>query len=218
MTQITSLEKRVEIANTKKNFIPTETLSQVEKSLVELSGTPFRLIPIFNSMNELTSEEQSTLYDKIFLPVMDHFYNQSGWNLDKQEKMKDLLADWMRMIVVKLENEIVAFAAFRFDMDEDRPVVYLYELHVRSDMQGKRIGDHLLRLLEVIAQCHAMDRVVLTTLKCNPRALQFYLKRGFEVDETSPSIVLKSKQKNKERFDKMYPYEILSKRTTQIVH
>jgi ribosomal protein S18 acetylase RimI-like enzyme len=105
-------------------------------------------------------------------------YDESGeWN--EEEKMDDLSAKWMRFLVVKtMEGEIVAFSALRFDKEDDREVLYIYELHVSPKCQGAGIGSELIIVMHDLAKTQKLDCLMLTSLKCNERANRFYLKSG----------------------------------------
>lgn len=63
---------------------------------------------------------------------------------------------------------------------------YSYELQIKDEYQGKGIGRHLLKCMEELANTFNMDFIVLTALNSNVRAMKFYEKCGFTLDETDP--------------------------------
>eukprot|EP00210_Caulerpa_lentillifera_P008580 g8185.t1 len=67
-----------------------------------------------------------------------------------------------------------------------RAVMYVYEIQVEAKHHGKRIGHHFMNILEIMGQELKLDAIVLTCMKQNERAMKFYLKLGYSVDESSP--------------------------------
>lgn len=122
----------------------------------------------------------------------------AGQDWDEKEKKSELLADWMRFYIVFEKSMIVGFSAFRFDEDDDRNVIYIYEIQL--SVFGKGLGSRLIQLISDLAQKDMRECLVLTTLKSNPKAKKFYLKNGFKKDRTDPSL-----------FGYKENYEILSK-------
>lgn len=49
-------------------------------------------------------------------------------------------------------NSIVGFVHYRFVVEEDIPVLYLYELQLEPRVQGKGLGKFLMQLIELIAR------------------------------------------------------------------
>ncbi|RVW14223.1 N-alpha-acetyltransferase 40 [Vitis vinifera] len=70
---------------------------------------------------------------------------------------------------------IVGFVQYRFTIEEDLPVVYVYELQLEPSVQGKGLGRFLMQLIELIACKNSMGAVVLTVQKANFSAMNFYI-------------------------------------------
>ena len=47
---------------------------------------------------------------------------------------------------------LVGFVHYRFVIEEELPVLYVYELQLESRVQGKGLGKFLMQLIELIAQ------------------------------------------------------------------
>lgn len=47
---------------------------------------------------------------------------------------------------------IIGFVHFRFILEEEIPVVYVYELQLEPRVQGKGLGKFLMQLMELISQ------------------------------------------------------------------
>lgn len=83
---------------------------------------------------------------------------------------------------------IVGFVHYRFVLEEEFPVLYVYELQLEPCVQGKGLGKFLMQLLELIAREHGMEAVMLTVQKANVSAVMFYTsKLNYVVSSISPS-------------------------------
>ena len=49
-------------------------------------------------------------------------------------------------------GSLLGFVHFRFVIEEDLPVLYVYELQLESRVQGKGLGKFLMQLIELIAR------------------------------------------------------------------
>lgn len=49
------------------------------------------------------------------------------------------------------KDAIVGFVHFRFTLEEEVPVLYVYELQLEPRVQGKGLGNFLMQLIELIA-------------------------------------------------------------------
>eukprot|EP01118_Nematostelium_gracile_P000005 TRINITY_DN10002_c0_g1_i1.p1 TRINITY_DN10002_c0_g1~~TRINITY_DN10002_c0_g1_i1.p1 ORF type:complete len:225 (-),score=69.13 TRINITY_DN10002_c0_g1_i1:15-689(-) len=141
----------------------------------------------------LLKENMAEIYDKVGFT--------GGWN-DKKEK-RILREDECRYIFAfqKETKEPVAFVHLRFDEEDDREVLYCYELQVSSSVRGKGLGKFLMQILELVARKYFMRWIMLTVIKENEGAMRFYKeKMKYVVDEFDPS-----------EEDRDVCYEILSK-------
>lgn len=77
-----------------------------------------------------------------------------------------------------------AFCCFQFTIDDDLPVLYLYEIH--SNIKGVGMGTRLMDLVEAIAKHYNMVKIVLTVFRQNKGAISFYQRRGYQRDCTCP--------------------------------
>ncbi|WJX71977.1 N-terminal L-serine N(alpha)-acetyltransferase NatD [Trifolium repens] len=85
---------------------------------------------------------------------------------------------------------LVGFVHYRFVLEEDVPVLYVYELQLESRVQGKGLGKFLMEFIELIAQKNCMGAVMLTVQKANLSAMSFYMsKLRYIISATSPSKV-----------------------------
>lgn len=87
-------------------------------------------------------------------------------------------------------DPVVAFVQYRFVIEEDVPVLYVFELQLESSVQRKGLGKFLMQLLELIAHKNRMGAVMLTVQKANTSAFDFYTnKLRYSISSISPSRV-----------------------------
>ena len=96
----------------------------------------------------------------------------------------------------------LAFISFQFVSEGPFEVLYVYELQLEPETQRKGLGKHLMMTVELAARKAGFQAVMLTVLKKNIAAFDFYTqKMKYEIDIDSPS----------QNDDMNAPYEILSK-------
>jgi ribosomal protein S18 acetylase RimI-like enzyme len=170
---------------------------------------------------DLTEENMRTLYE------------ESDWGWNRKSKQKEFQHSEARLIMARIapdqapghesregeeeegegktgkeSGDPVGFVHFRFDLDEEgnQAVVYCYELQIRSELQRKGLGRHLMDILMQFAIRFKMSKVMLTCFRSNVQAMDFYSRSlGYVVDASSPS-----------QFHAKACYEILSLRVPSI--
>ncbi|KAB2058390.1 hypothetical protein ES319_A11G232300v1 [Gossypium barbadense] len=152
----------------------------------------------------------------------------SEWAVEEKVKRREMVAPEARYIFVywnaneMMDNAftpLLGFLHFRFTLEEEIPVLYLYELQLDSSVQGKGLGgfytSFLSNVLEFIVCTIFMDynrmgAVVLTVQKSNSLAMKFYIsKLRYVVSSISPSRVdpLVGVEKNYEILCKTFDHE-----------
>ena len=199
------LQKSIEEANKIENIfdlIP-EKINSIESEYT---------IKYFHKLNKEKFEKIFEILQK----NIKQFYINSSWGWNEKEKKKEIKQKNMKYIIIfdkKNEEKILGFSTFQFDLEENphqdetdkRKIIYLYELHVSKEFQGKGLGSLFISILEEISMKLKLEYIMLTNLKLNENSMKFYLKNHFEIDETSPS-----------KYDIETDYEILSKRIKNI--
>ncbi|KAG8228585.1 hypothetical protein J437_LFUL009290 [Ladona fulva] len=139
---------------------------------------------------------------------MKNLYDECSWGWNDKKKMEEMTEEAARYLMAKNEaGELVAFSHFRFDLDYGDPVLYCYELQLKQEVRRKGLGKFMMQVLELIAFTSNLHKVILTVLKHNPAAVEFYKALKYEVDETSPQNSV---------FEEECHYEILSKLNKKI--
>ncbi|TFK57214.1 hypothetical protein OE88DRAFT_108009 [Heliocybe sulcata] len=75
-------------------------------------------------------------------------------------------------------RSLVAYAGFRFEDEEGENVLYCYELQVSKSEQGHGLGKFLMQQVFTIGRWWQMEKVMLTVLKANTAARNFYESQG----------------------------------------
>lgn len=133
---------------------------------------------------------------------METLYNDCDWGWDDEKKRNEMTEDaaWY-LVAYDTDRKPVAFSHFRFDIDYGLEVLYVYELQLEPAVQRKGLGKFMAKVLELIAFKNKMRKVVLTVLKHNQAALDFYQSLKYVIDETCPE----------DSFEEQFCYFILSK-------
>jgi ribosomal protein S18 acetylase RimI-like enzyme len=129
---------------------------------------------------------------------MKSFYERSSWGWNEAEMHKETLHSLNRVLLLSssgsindIETNLVGFAIFRFDWDDEDepeyPVLYLYQLQVLTNFQKMGFGQAIMEMIMQISEKTLMRKVLLTCFKINVAAMQFYKKIGFRIDSNSPS-------------------------------
>lgn len=88
----------------------------------------------------------------------------------------------------KVSSDVLGFMHYRFEVENDALVVYIYELQIanREDTRRKGLGKFMLMLTEMIARKHSFGGVMLTCQRTNAAAQKFYESSKYTVDSISP--------------------------------
>ncbi|XP_040575593.1 N-alpha-acetyltransferase 40 [Lepeophtheirus salmonis] len=154
---------------------------------------------------QLDNETKNWLMDLMKRNMKSQYESTSwGWNTKSKEKEMFEQSAWYLIVRESVSNLPVAFSHFRFDIDFDYEVLYVYEIQVEEDYRGKSIGKFIMETLERLCIQSKMEKIILTVFKQNQGARMFFREvMEFKLDESSPADT------SEEHFD----YEILSKNT-----
>ncbi|XP_014257117.1 N-alpha-acetyltransferase 40 [Cimex lectularius] len=139
-------------------------------------------------VKDLTEDEFEKVVDLMRLNMKD-YYEKCDWGWDEEKKREEMLESPARYLLARDRfdtTRILAFSHFRFDLDYKQSVLYLYELQLDPAVHRKKLGQFMLKALELMAFKNSMQKVILTVLKHNHTALAFFSKHGYTLDETNP--------------------------------
>lgn len=96
--------------------------------------------------------------------------------------------EWLYM---RSNGDILGFISFMFTYDDppndDREVVYIYEIHLHERLRGHGLGSKLISFVEDAAGRCGIDKTMLTVFTANKGARALYEKLGYSKDECSPN-------------------------------
>lgn len=126
----------------------------------------------------------------VFEANMKQLYLESTWGYDAFSKRNEMFHRDSRYFIVKDKKEKVAgFIHFRMVSEDQRNVLYVYEIQIEASYQRLGIGGYLMRLMEELAIQLKFSMVMLTVFVNNTAALSFYQNRlQYEMHESSPEL------------------------------
>ena len=154
-------------------------------------------------------------------------YEASDWGWKPKEKREELAHDDARYIIVRakaasaatreaaeaagaeappVEGTPLAFIHFRFELEGEVEVLYVYDVQLEPAARRKKLGKHLMLVMELCARKWQMQWVMLTVFKNNQESMSFFSRLGYEIDDTSPSVCYAPTMP-----EAQVDYEILSK-------
>ncbi|TGZ83334.1 hypothetical protein EX30DRAFT_153577 [Ascodesmis nigricans] len=143
--------------------------------------------PLFTSLFTLLKRNMYTLYKN----------STMGWS--KKDKIDEMRLPGLQYLVLEDSSDdhkvngpnLAAFASFMVDLEDDIPVVYLYEIQVSPLHRNRGIGERLMREVERRAaelrlaaekECgrekERVEKVMLTVFSANKGARRFYERLG----------------------------------------
>lgn len=173
-------KRLVDQANLLKD--PLEALPDFHKYTTS-DGTEIKLQ--CQRVGDLDNDKLQWIFSLMERNMVD-YYKASSWGWNESSKRKELTEPTAWYLIATINDELVGFSHFRYDMDFGVEVLYCYELQLETKARRKGIGKFFMNTLEELAKKSSMKKVVLTTLKKNTNANIFYEKLGYKVDKTSP--------------------------------
>lgn len=115
----------------------------------------------------------------------DYEASETKWSSTK--KRKEMALPDMKYFVLADQNQRVeGFTSFMVTYEDGHEVVYIYEIHFTPEWQGRGLGKRLLAIVEDVARNVGASKVMLTVFRANKRAVDWYLRLGYQEDEFSP--------------------------------
>jgi ribosomal protein S18 acetylase RimI-like enzyme len=116
--------------------------------------------------------------------ALDYENSGSGWSVSK--KRKEMKLPDMKYITLLGEGTIAGFMSFMVTYEDGYEVLYIYEIHLFPQWQGRGLGKQLMDIAEAIARNVGLAKVMLTVFRANRRAIDWYTKLGYQEDDFSP--------------------------------
>jgi len=168
--------------------------------------------PVTNAKYEVTLHTAKTLseadFDACFRLIEltssdDYKSSRDGWK--PRSKRKEMRLVDLKYFLVKRDNHVEGFLSFMPTYEDGYPVIYCYEIHLASPLQGwadlvltgritctdsthrTGLGTVLMQHLQVIgSRIPKTAKTMLTCFVGNQRGVKFYERLGYAKDEYSP--------------------------------
>ncbi|KAF2184966.1 acyl-CoA N-acyltransferase [Zopfia rhizophila CBS 207.26] len=187
---------------------PTDPLLAPQIPSAEISIT-------LHTSHDLSKENLRACFNLIeTTSSADYKASSIGWN--PREKQKEMLDKDMRYLLLRRDSSsetstpnvstptssaspppsslntstILGFLSFMLTYDDppyaDRPVLYIYEVHLSEVLRGKGVGSHLVQVAETVARRIGIEKCMLTVFNRNEGARRLYARLGYHRDGCSP--------------------------------
>ena len=116
----------------------------------------------------------------------DYKSSSLGWS--RARKSKEMQLPDLRYIVLRSYpgGPIQGFISFMLTFEDGFEVIYLYEIHLHTNLHGLGHGKHLMSIFENAGSIAEVKKAMLTVFKANEKALRFYENLGYSEDDFSP--------------------------------
>ena len=164
-----------------EQFLPATSLCFQEKS----SLTSYNIG--VESPKTISSEDLDACFSLVQMTSKTTYAKSSlGWH--PKAKRREMQLPDLKYLLVRQElgPEILGFASFMLTYEDNREVVYLYDIHLREAVRGIGLGKHLITAIQQVGYETRMEKMMLTVFEANSEARTFYERLGFSVDDFSP--------------------------------
>ncbi|KAG8625488.1 hypothetical protein KVT40_007239 [Elsinoe batatas] len=125
----------------------------------------------------------------------DYAASAMGWH--KGRKRREMRDRDMRYLIVRDSTpegdqtrggtaSVAGFLSFMLTHEDGLPVIYVYEVHLKPSIRKSGVGKQLMNLVEHIGASVGVDKSMLTVFRSNDKAVKWYERLGYTVDEYSP--------------------------------
>ena len=167
-----TLQRTIKIADALIHQFEELNINQLKIVKKGMEGSNIEVVYTYNTKFYTSSALTIQLFQecvKLFERNMTEFYLHSSWGLDLESKRKELSHVKARYLIVTEENgvennEIVAFAHFRFDLNcyefPTEAVLYIYEIQVRKENSGCGIGKRLVFIFLIVQNPSSKIKII----------------------------------------------------------
>lgn len=115
----------------------------------------------------------------------DYRKSKSGWKPRSKRKEMKLLD--LKYLLIKHDSRVEGFLSFMPTYEDGYPVIYCYEIHLSSALQGTGLGTTLMQVFEAIgARIPTTKKAMLTCFTSNQKGMKFYSKLEYDKEEFTP--------------------------------
>ena len=178
----------------------TEAFNKMRRSVLdaEESNDLLELNPMMRTFKRNGLDVTATYYTKLdqdllkwALDLTDrnmHQIYEDSWGWNETKKLNELKDKAARFIVLRQGDELCGFVHLRFEFEDNISHTYVSELQIEPKFQRHGLGKFLLQCAELITMKMGIICVMLTVLKNNNNAYNFYKKNNYKFHPDSPSV------------------------------
>lgn len=146
---------------------------------------------VFKAAGQLTPEEYNSCFSLLEHTSRKDYEASPSFGWRPRSKKREMLEEDMRYLLVRRvygDGEVQGYLSFMltFDSSPSVPVLYIYEIHLTESLRSLGLGQHLMHTAEHIAGSVSVQMVVLTCFLNNVKAFEFYRRRRYRKDASSP--------------------------------
>lgn len=178
----------------------TEAFNKMRRSISEAEAHQdlLELIPMMRTFKRNGLDVAATYYTKLDADLLKwaldltdrnmHQVYEDSWGWNENKKLGELKDKAARFIVLRQGEELCGFLHFRFEFEDNISHTYIWELQIEPKFQRHGLGKYLLQCAELITMKMGIICVMLTVLKNNEGAFNFYKKNNYKLHPLSPGM------------------------------
>ena len=170
-----------------RDLVPSGALQRIKSAIERRNELKNQIESAFVLAKNLKEGDLKACLDLIQnTSSADYRNSSSGWS--RAKKRKELRLPDLRYVLLRRSQDglISGFMSFMLTFEDGFEVVYLYEIHLRPELQGLGVGKEMITTFESAGKFAEVKKAMLTVFKANEKALHFYEKLGYEEDDFSP--------------------------------
>lgn len=194
LVETTNALSKLEFA---ERYCGSGDLARMAQEIGTLAGQAVDVVSLWSE--DLKKAEKAVLYACLDLveasSANDYKNSEMKWSL--VSKRKEMLLPDMKYLVIQEKSHspdtddensqmVCGFVSYMITYEDGYEVVYIYEIHLKPVFCGLGVGKVLLGLVEDIGRKVKVGKAMLTVFKSNQRAVKWYDRMGYIMDDFSP--------------------------------
>lgn len=182
-------------------YITQQRLENTGRELVDLVRRSTQLIHAphveFLYASSLKLNENKFILDACFKLIEESSaadYKASEVRWSPASKRREMVLPDMKYFVISssaveeanVPTQVLGFVSFMVTYEDGYEVIYVYEIHLDEQLRGQGIGAVLMNEVESIGQRVGVEKCMLTVFRSNKKAVRWYERLGYSVDDFSP--------------------------------
>jgi len=184
-----------------QRFDLANAMSEANTELLHQSGKNLRVSLLFAQAVQMNHRDVLDACFRLIEQSSASDYKSSEIKWSPTSKRKEMVLPDLRYLIVRQDfshrssdsadlstdiSSVRGFVSFMVTYEDGFEVVYVYEIHLAPDLRGQGIGNILMRMVESIGRKAGVEKCMLTVFKANDRAVRWYSRSGYVVDDFSP--------------------------------